>query len=108
MQNLLQDVRKQIFNAPANTIFNRGLQRAYVDRLGVLLKLDKPVQETSYASTGLTPYNPNLSDMRILIIEELDKLEKVIAKYANRKSGFEKRHYQELLSRISQFKTTNK
>lgn len=108
MRELLQDVRQQIFNAPSNTIFNRGLQRAYVDRLGILLRLDKPVQETPYAVTGLTPYNPNLSDMRVLIVDELNKVEQIIARSAGRKSGFEKTHYTELLSRIKQIKKNEK
>ncbi|SMG30050.1 zinc-dependent metalloprotease [Sphingobacterium psychroaquaticum] len=106
--DLLNDLEAQIFNSPVNDVFSRGLQRAYVDRLGVLLKLDKPVQETIYAASGLTPYNPNLSDMRIIMHSALNQVEKRIAKAAKRASNFEQEHYNDLLNRITQIKKINK
>ncbi|MGJ1262128.1 zinc-dependent metalloprotease [Sphingobacterium spiritivorum] len=108
VKNLLNDLEKQIFESNANDVFSRGLQRAYVDRLGVLLKLDKPVQETAYAAAGLTPYNPNLSDMRIIMYEALLQVEQKIAKSAKRSKDFEAVHYKDLLNRIENIKKLNK
>ncbi|SUJ30551.1 Glutamyl- and glutaminyl-tRNA synthetases [Sphingobacterium spiritivorum] len=108
VKELLNDLEKQIFESNANDVFSRGLQRAYVDRLGVLLKLDKPVQETAYAAAGLTPYNPNLSDMRIIMYEALLQVEQKIAKSAKKSKDFEAVHYKDLLNRIENIKKLNK
>ncbi|MGJ1197872.1 zinc-dependent metalloprotease [Sphingobacterium spiritivorum] len=108
VKELLNDLEKQIFESNANDVFSRGLQRAYVDRLGILLKLDKPVQETAYAAAGLTPYNPNLSDMRIIMYEALLQVEQKIAKSAKRSKDFEAVHYKDLLNRIENIKKLNK
>lgn len=99
--NLLNDVEKQLFSTKKLDVFSRGLQRAYIDRLGVLMKLDKPVQETRYAASGLTPYNPNLSDMRVIMQNALLEVEKVITKMSKKSKGFDQIHYEELLKRIA-------
>ncbi|TDQ77287.1 zinc-dependent metalloprotease [Sphingobacterium yanglingense] len=107
VKELLTDVSSSIFKGAKDDMFKRGLQRAYVDRLGVMLKLDKPVQETAYAAAGLTPYNPNLSDMRILILSELNDTEIRVKKMAKGSKGFEADHYADLLRRIQAIKKLN-
>jgi len=108
VSELLTDVANPIFTETKGDLFKRGLQRSYVDRIGVLLKLDKPVQETAYAAAGLTPYNPNLSDMRILIFGALNDAEARIKKLAKGTKGFEADHYQNLLHRIANIRKENK
>lgn len=107
VQELLTDVAAPIFKDTKNDLFKRGLQRSYVDRLGILLRLDKPVQETSFAAAGLTPYNPNLSDMRVLMLGALNDTELRIKKLARGSKGFEADHYQNLLDRIAFIKKEN-
>lgn len=106
--NLLTDVEKQLFSTKDLDVFSRGLQRSYIDRLGVLMKLDKPVQETRYAAAGLTPYNPNLSDMRVIMQSALLKVETVITKLSKKSKGFDQIHYKELLKRITTIKDQRK
>ena len=105
---LLSDLENKIFAKGDLDIFRRGLQRAYVERIGVLMKLDKPVQETKYAASGLTPYNPNLSDMRVIMQNALTEVEKVIVKASRKSKGFDKIHYEELLKRIASIKEQKK
>lgn len=100
--NLLTDLRGTIFSNETPDVFKRALQRAYADRLGVLLKLDKPVVESSYAIMGITPYNPNSSDMRLLVRAELKKLNaNVKALQVTAGNPLTKSHYEDLADRIN-------
>ncbi|SHE88204.1 zinc-dependent metalloprotease [Pedobacter caeni] len=100
--NLLTDLRVAIFSNETPDVFKRALQRAYADRLGVLLKLDKPVVESSYAIMGITPYNPNSSDMRLLVRAELKKLNaNVKALQVTAGNPLTKSHYEDLADRIN-------
>lgn len=99
--NLLTDLHTNIFSATTPDVYRRSLQRAYTDRLGVLAKLDKPVVESSYSVMGLTPYNPNLSDMRLMVRTEIRFLAtKVKALGAAATDPLVKSHYEDLSSRI--------
>lgn len=100
--NLLTDLRVAIFANETPDVFKRALQRSYADRLGVLLKLDKPVVESSYAIMGITPYNPNSSDMRLLVRAELKKLNaNVKALLVTATTPLVKSHYEDLADRIN-------
>lgn len=102
VNDLLSDLRGAIFSAETPDVFKRALQRGYADRLGVLVKLDKPVVESPYATMGITPYNPNASDMRILVRAELKKLNtKVKALQAAATNPLIKSHYEDLADRIN-------
>lgn len=102
VDHLLTDLRSGIFSAGTPDVYKRALQRAYADRLGVLLKLDKPVVESAYASMGITPYNPNVSDMRLLVRTELKKLNaKVKSLQVTATTPLTKNHYEDLADRIN-------
>lgn len=102
VNNMLTDLRTAIFANETPDVFKRALQRAYADRLGVLLKLDKPVVESSYAIMGITPYNPNSSDMRLLVRAELKKLNaNVKALQVTATTPLIKSHYEDLADRIN-------
>ncbi|RQO70786.1 zinc-dependent metalloprotease [Pedobacter sp. KBW06] len=102
VNNLLTDLRVAIFSNETPDVFKRALQRSYADRLGVLLKLDKPVVESSYAIMGITPYNPNSSDMRLLVRAELKKLNaNVKALQLTATTPLIKSHYEDLADRIN-------
>lgn len=101
VNNLLTDLRGYIFNSETPDVFKRALQRSYADRLGVLLKLDKPVVESGYAIMGITPYNPNISDMRLMVRSELKKLQaSVKASQVSATNPLIKSHYEDLADRI--------
>lgn len=100
VRELLSDVRQSVFNQPASDIFARNVQRSFVDRLGVMSRLDKPVAETKFAKQGLSPFNPNLSDMRIYIQQELKETQRIVKKQMNRSRGEQKRHYEDLNRRL--------
>lgn len=102
VNNMLTDLRTAIFANETPDVFKRALQRSYADRLGVLLKLDKPVVESSYAIMGITPYNPNSSDMRLLVRAELKKLNaNVKALQVTATTPLIKSHYEDLADRIN-------
>lgn len=102
VNNMLNDLRVAIFSNETPDVFKRALQRSYADRLGVLLKLDKPVVESSYAIMGITPYNPNSSDMRLLVRAELKKLNaNVKALQLKATTPLIKSHYEDLADRIN-------
>lgn len=101
VNNLLADLHQSIFSTETPDVFKRALQRSYTDRLGVLLKLEKPVVESPYAAMGITPYNPNISDMRLIVRSELKKLQsKVKLLGISSKDSLSKNHYSELSERI--------
>ena len=99
--DLMNDLHAAILSSETPDVYKRALQRAYVDRLGVLLKLDKPVQESNFSAMGLTPFNPNLSDMRVIVKGELRRVQnKVKALQVTAKDRLSKDHYAELSERV--------
>jgi hypothetical protein len=101
VKDLMNDLNGAILSSETPDVYKRSLQRSYVERLGVLLKLDKPVQESNFSAMGLTPFNPNLSDMRVIVKGELRKVQsKVKALQVAAKDSLTKEHYAELSERV--------
>jgi hypothetical protein len=101
VKDLMNDLNGAILSSETPDVYKRSLQRSYVERLGVLLELDKPVQESNFSAMGLTPFNPNLSDMRVIVKGELRKVQsKVKALQVAAKDSLTKEHYAELSERV--------
>jgi hypothetical protein len=101
-RELFSVLNKSIFQGKGALSENeRTMQRIYIDRLGYLIKLDKPVVESDAAINGVSPYNPSTSDWKAMVREELLTIKSQIkSSQALNKSSFMKAYHDDLLKRV--------
>jgi hypothetical protein len=105
LPELFADLRGTVFGTVRPDAFKRNLQRAYVDRLAVLMtkEMDVPptVSPESAANFGITPITVSLSDIRPLARLELKTLLATAKSRAVAGDTLTKAHYDDLISRIN-------
>lgn len=90
--DLLQDLRKAIFDSNSVDIYQRNLQRAYVDRLEYLM-----TQNNTRAG-----YNIAQSDVRALVRGELNAMQPMLRVKRNGASTtVDRYHYDDMLARVA-------
>lgn len=106
LPDLFKDLRIGIFAVGRPDAFKRNLQRAYIDKLEVLMtkEMDLPpmVSPDVIATFGLTPVTVSLSDIRPLARVELRSLLALSKGRALAGDALTKAHYADLVIRIDE------
>jgi len=108
MMNMMKDLRQGIFSELSRgrniDVYRRGLQRAYVDKMGSILNSKSSASPFGGRSvpSWFTYTNVNMatSDIKAVVRAELNTLKRSVRSAASNSSGMRRAHLQDLNERI--------
>ncbi len=101
---MLEELRKTVWNKPAASpdIYQRNLQRAYVEQLEKLMREEQtPMPAAAADFMGYTRIDVSQSDIRPIARAELIKIKSLAQQNGSASSGIAKAHFEEIAERIA-------